>query len=170
MIVRREQPDDVAEVRDVQIAAFRQKAADEPVEARLLDALRASEAWIPALSFVATSDGTILGHVVCTRAHVGQRPVVALGPIGVRPDVQLGGIGSALMHTIVGAADALDEPLIGLLGSDGYYRRFGFVAATERGVVAPDPAWGHHFQVRTLSRYEPTMRGPFRYARPFDEI
>ena len=119
---------------------------------------------------MATADGTIVGHVVCTRAHVGARAVVALGPIGVRPDLQLAGVGSALMHTIVGAADALDEPLIGLLGSDLYYRRFGFLAATERGIDAPDPAWGHHFQVRTLAGYDPAIRGPFRYATPFDEI
>jgi putative acetyltransferase len=180
MIVRRERADDVEDVRDVHVAAFRRSLseiasnaidpAEDPFEARLLDALRTSGAWILALSFVATSDGSIVGHAVCSRAHVGARPVVALGPIAVRPEVQHGGIGSALMHTIVGAADALGEPLIGLLGSDRYYGRFGFVAASELGIVAPDPGWGGHFQVRTLFSYDRALRGPFRYSAPFAAV
>jgi hypothetical protein len=33
--------------------------------------------------------------------------------------------------------------------------------------VAPDPAWGRHFQVLVLAG-QPT--GTFRYAAPFDEV
>ena len=34
------------------------------------------------------------------------------------------------MHAVLGAADALGEPLAALLGDPGYYRRFGFELST----------------------------------------
>ena len=64
--------------------------------------------------------------MVCSRGHVDQAPVLALGPLSVRPDRQRGGVGSALMHAVLGAADALGEPLVALIGNPAYYRRFGF--------------------------------------------
>jgi putative acetyltransferase len=54
----------------------------------------------------------VIGHVLGTRGHVAQDPVVALGPLAVRPDRQKNGVGSALMHAVLGAADALGEPLV----------------------------------------------------------
>ena len=80
------------------------------------------------------------------------------------------GVGLALMHASIGAADALDEPLIALLGSTVYYARYGFVHSTTLGITAPDPAWGAHFQVRPLTAYRPDVRGQFRYASPFDSL
>ena len=74
------------------------------------------------------------------------------------------------MHTVIGAADALGEPLIALLGSPAYYSRFGFVAATEVGIAAPDPLWSVHFQIRTLSAFDPSMTGSFTYAAAFDRL
>ena len=74
-----------------------------PPEARLIDELRAGPAWLPALSLVAvTPAGEVIGHVLGTRGHVGQDPVVALGPLAVRPDQQRRGVGSALMHAVLG--------------------------------------------------------------------
>lgn len=171
MIIRREAPSDVAAARAVQVAAFRRPDNDdEPIEARLLDELRACDGWLPALSIVAVVDDTVVGHVVTTRGFVGDVPALGLGPIGVLPSHQHHGVGLALMHAAIGAADALDEPLIALLGSTVYYARYGFVAATTLGITAPDPAWGAHFQVRTLTAYRPDVRGQFRYASPFDTM
>jgi putative acetyltransferase len=73
------------------------------------------------------------------------------------------------MHAVLGAADALGEPLVGLLGDPAYYRRFGFVPAQSIGVAAPDSSWGDGFQVRTLTRYE-GLTGRFHYAGPFDRL
>ena len=153
LIVRRETADDVATSRQVEWAAFAPPDAGNttPVEVTLLDALRLSDAWMPQLSLVAEVDGVVLGHVVCTRAHVDAAAVVALGPIGVLPDRHGNGIGSAMMHAVLGAADALGEPLVGLLGSREFYDRFGFQPAADFGIAAPDPSWGDHFQVRPLA-------------------
>jgi putative acetyltransferase len=143
----------------------------EVPEARLVRELRAGPAWIPALSLVAVTPGDdVIGHVLCTRGQAGQVPALGLGPLTVRPDQQRRGVGSALMHTVLGAADALGEPLVALLGEPGYYRRFGFRPAADYQIAPPAPEWGAHFQVRILSGYRPAARGTFRYAEPFDRV
>lgn len=169
VIVRRERQTDHAASRAVHAAAFDQ-GDGEPVEARLLDALRECEGWLPALSWVAEIDGRVVGHNVCTRGHVNGVPSVGLGPIGVLPDRQQAGIGSALMYAMIGAADAAGEPLIALLGDPGYYSRFGFVESTVLGVTPPEVEWGVHFQLLPLTAWRESITGTFRYSAPFDDI
>ena len=194
VLIRRERAGDVDAIRDVHLAAFATvrdrdepvAAEDEaapppdPVEARLVDELRAdTAAWLPALSLVAEDgEGEVVGHVVCTRATLGdpggpgeELPVLGLGPLGVLPERQKQGVGLALMHAVLGAADALGEPLVALLGEPAYYSRFGFVTAADVGVVPPVEAWGRYFQVRTLAAYDAGRhRGAFAYAAPFDRL
>ena len=76
--------------------------------------------------------------------------------------------GSALIHAVLGAADALGEPLVALLGDPGYYRRFGFELSTAYQITPPRAEWQPHFQVRVLSEYQPRLRGTFTYPEPFD--
>ncbi len=88
MLIRREAGADAAVIRAVTAAAFAQpdrKQPDrdppdrEPPEARLVDELRASPAWIGVLSLVATEPGgEVIGHVVCSQVRVltGYRPSV----------------------------------------------------------------------------------------------
>ena len=162
MLLRRETPADVAVIDVVHRGAFGRE-----VEAALVRALRADPGWVPALSLVAEGPGgRVVGHVVGTLGRVGDVPAVGLGPLGVRRQEQGRGVGQALVHAVVAAADALDLPLAVLLGAPGYYRRFGFVPAASLGVQAPDPAWGEHFQARTLAAYR-GERGTFAYAAPF---
>lgn len=165
VLIRRERSEDVAAITEIHESAF-----ETAVEAGLVTALRASDAWLPALSLVAEDAGELVGHVVCTRAHVADRPALGLGPLGVRPAHQKRGVGSALMHAVLAAADALNEPIVVLLGHTTYYPRFGFQPATAYGIEPPVPSWGAHFQVRPLSTYDPTLRGPFAYAQPFNEL
>ena len=170
VLIRREAELDGADIHSVTAAAFTGPgAADPPAEATLVDELRASPAWLPRLSLVAVGDACdVIGHVVCTRGHVGPAPVLALGPLSVLPDRQRRGVGSALMHAVLGAADALGEPLVALLGDPAYYRRFGFELSTVYQITPPRPDWQPHFQVRVLSGYQPRLRGTFTYPEPFD--
>ena len=171
MLVRRELAGDEAAIRAVTAAAFARPGQDVPVEAPLVDWLRASSAWIPELSLVAVDPGGgVAGHVLCTRGTVGAAGVLALGPLSVRPDLQRQGVGKALMHAVLGAADALGEPLVVLLGSTGYYPRFGFRLASEYGITPQRPEWAEHFQVRALTAYDPALRGEFAYPEPFDRM
>jgi len=196
VVVRREAPADRSAVRALHDTAF----ADSPrrdgvaVEARLVDALRADAGWLPRLSLVADDAGEVVGHVVCTRGWLepepakgadgergldrergaddaGRRPVLGLGPLGVLPAWQRRGIGSALVHAVCAAAEAEDERLVVLLGSPAFYGRLGFGPAAAAGVIAPEPSWGEHFQVRRLAAGDVAGdRGRFRYAAPFDAL
>jgi putative acetyltransferase len=173
VLIRREVPGDEDDIQKVHAEAFAPAYPEgRPVEPGLVDALRASEAWIPALSLVAEFDGDVVGHVCVTRATLdpGDHPVLGLGPLGVLPQRQKLGVGSALMHAVLGAADALDEPLVVLLGHPEYYPRFGFRPAAELGIDPGVPEWGAAFQTRTLTTYRTELRGRFRYAAPFEEL
>lgn len=182
MIVRREQETDVAAVRVIVKAAFAKNGGNdhsalesdqpaEPVEVGLLDRLREDGGWMPELSLVAVEAGTnlVIGHVVCTRATVADTPALGLGPLAVRPDRQRTGVGTALMHAVIGAAEARGEALIGLLGDPAYYGRFGFRPSTEFLIDPPDPEWDEYFQIRTLGNGSP-VTGGFSYAKPFQDL
>jgi len=168
VILRRESPDDRAATAAVHVAAFGAGGAADVAEARLTDDLRRDGDALPALCLVATLDADVVGHVMCSRADVGGRPSVGLGPLGVLPAQQRRGVGQALMHAVLAAADALDEPAVALLGDPSYYTRFGFVLAAPLGLLPPDPGWAQHFQVRRLHAWDGSLRGTFRYAPAFD--
>lgn len=173
MLIRREHADDLDEIDEVHRSAFADQAEHgaEPIEVGLVRALRADDGWVPALSLVAEdSTGSVVGHVVATTASLPGCAAVGLGPIGVRRERQGEGVGAALMHSVLGAADALDIAVVVLLGHTGYYPRFGFEPAAGLGIVAPDPAWGEHFQARTLTAWTAEDGGEFRYAAPFDAL
>ncbi len=165
MIVRRERPADHGAVEAVHRAAF-----PTDVEARLLGELRRDAGFLPHLSLVAVDGDDVVGHVIATRGRVepGDARALGLGPLGVLPDRQRSGVGTVLVHALLAVAEAAGERLVVLLGDPAWYRRSGFVAASEVGVQPPDPAWGGHFQARVLA--EPAPRGTFRYAAPFDRL
>lgn len=177
MLVRRERATDVAAIGEVVAAAFRAvphsappvDASGDPGEVALVGWLRADPGWILELSLVAVEEERVVGHVVCTRGHLDERPALGLGPVSVLPDRQGAGVGSALMHAVLAAAEARDEALVALLGDPGYYTRFGFGPASALGIAAPDPAWGDYFQARPLAAYD-GRGGSFRYAAPFDRL
>jgi putative acetyltransferase len=172
MQIRQESAGDTQSIGEVHAEAFSVTDNPEavPPEVGLVDLLRASPAWIPALSLVAIENEQIVGHVVCTRAHVDGVHVLGLGPIGIRLVRQNHGIGTALMMAVISAADERGEPLIGVLGLTSYYSRFGFVPSSQLGINPPDPSWGDHFQILRLVVYREDIRGRFQYAKPFELV
>ncbi|GAB3661586.1 N-acetyltransferase [Actinocorallia lasiicapitis] len=183
MTITAETPADAAGIAEVTRAAFaanvdRPSPVDElgrPVEVGLLDRLRGTDAWLPSLSLVAwdgpaTADREMVGHVLGTRAWVGDVPVLALGPLSVVPGRWRRGIGTALIEAFVAEGDRLGEPLVALLGDPAYYARAGFVAAADLGISPPVAEWAPYFQVLPLRSYRSELRGEFRYAAPFMEL
>jgi putative acetyltransferase len=173
MLIRRETPGDVDAIRGIARAAFMHPGwtSNLPPEVALIDELRSSDYFLPALSLVAVnSDTEVVGHVLCTRGRVDSAPVLALGPLAVHPDRQRSGVGLALMHAILGAAEALDEPLVGVLGDPGYYSRFGFRPSDDYEIKPPVPEWRAYFQVRALAGYSPLVHGTFTYPEPFHRL
>ena len=69
----------------------------------MVDAIRASEGFVPALSLVADECGKILGHVILSYVALdtGQR-LLELGPLSVCPEHQGKGIGGDLVRLRLG--------------------------------------------------------------------
>ncbi|MFS8103185.1 N-acetyltransferase [Lentzea alba] len=164
MLIRRETPADIDAIRELTNLAFDNLPYASGQEAELIDSLRADEGWIPELSLV---EDSVLGHVVCTRGYIGEVPALGLGPLSVHPDHQRSGVGKALMHAVLGAAEARGERAVILLGSPDYYSRFGFRLAAEFGITPPVAEWAPHFQARLFGE---VPGGAFRYAEPFNQL
>jgi putative acetyltransferase len=167
MLIRSEQPEDFAVLRELDLAAF----APSALEAEIVDVLRAAGDHVPELTLVARlDDGTIAGHVVLSRATIepDDHPALGLGPLAVAPEHQRAGIGAALMREAIARAADTDYPLIALLGHPAYYPRFGFEPAEAAFGIsskydAPPEAW----MALALPAYTPAIRGRFRYADAF---
>jgi putative acetyltransferase len=171
LLIRRERPEDGRPARGLIDAAFGPPAgAPHAAETVLLDGLRADGDVVAELTFAAVLDGRLAGHVVCSRARLGEGRAVALGPIAVRPDLQRQGVGSALVAAVIATADQRGEPCLVLLGEPAYYARFGFEPAAARGIGSPGPWEDAFFQVLTLRAWRPELAGPFRYAPAFERL
>jgi putative acetyltransferase len=173
VLIRRERTGDEAAVYRIHDLAFGTGPGTPAKEATLVNLLREDPgAWLSRLSLVAEEDELPIGHVVCSRGWLrGEIPVLGLGPIGVLPRHQAMGVGTALVHAACAAADALDEPLMILLGDPAYYRRTGFVLAERFSVTPPVPGWAPYFQARPLTGFDPAVHhGGFRYPPAFDSI
>ncbi|KJK52554.1 GNAT family N-acetyltransferase [Streptomyces sp. NRRL F-4428] len=171
MLIRRETPADLAAVRAVTIASSYKPHEEEPVEVILRDSLRQGEDRIPALSLVAEdADGAIIGHALCTWGRIGTVRVPNISLLGVHCDHRRRGFGTALIHAALAAADALDAPMVAVLGDPDFYGRFGFRPSTDLGIVGEEPAWEHMFQIRTLTAYDQSVQGEFIYPEPFGSI
>jgi putative acetyltransferase len=161
---RLEGPGEQAEVREVVRAAF----GDEGVEG-IVDDLRASDAWLD-LSYVAESEGRLVGHVSFTRSLLDAPSrlvdVLVLSPLSVVPVMQERGIGSALVRHALKELDDRPEPLVFLEGSPTYYSRFGFLPGSELGFRRPSRRIPQAaFQVLRLPAYEDWMTGTLVYHR-----
>ena len=168
LLIRPEVGDDHQAVRDLHLAAF----ADEEIVAVLVDALRAAEAPLAPMSFVATIGDQVVGHVLlsASRLDAPRRivDVLVLAPLGVLPEFQNRGIGTRLIEHALAAAEGQGVPLLFLEGSPDYYGKRGFGRADEVGFRSPSlriPAPA--FQVARLSAYEPWMTGTLVYSEPF---
>ncbi len=134
LIVRPETVGDEAAVADVNEDAF-----ERPDEAALVASLRRGRAYLPGLSLVAEVLGTIVGHILFTRLHVGtgRTPGLALAPMAVRKAHQRRSVGSALVREGLRAATMCGEAFAIVVGHPEYYPRFGFLPASRFGIQAP---------------------------------
>jgi putative acetyltransferase len=165
VLVRSEVPGDRVGVRAVHTAAFGRAA-----EADLVDALRATDGWMPSLSLVAEQDGQVVGHVLFSDVALAGRPVLSLAPLGVHPDHQRSGVGSALVRTGLAIAERTDRGMVVVLGNPAYYGRFGFLAGGVHGVLDPFQAPEGYFQLRRLPGYKPGLTGEVIYPPVFGSL
>jgi putative acetyltransferase len=129
--IRLEEPRDQRAVFEVNARAFPQ-----PVEAKLVDALRAANAV--TVSLVAERDGRVVGHILFSPVRVEGKGVSfvaqGLAPMAVDPDCQRAGIGSALVRAGLELCGREGHTVVFVLGHPAYYPRFGFEPAPPRGL------------------------------------
>jgi putative acetyltransferase len=161
LIIRPETAADHDAIRKVNDEAF-----GDTVEGKLVDAIRASDRFVPELSLVAVSEGLTGGHVISSYVDVepGVRRVLQVGPLAVLPSHQRRGIGTALMEETIRIADARAEPLLLIEGNPKYYERFGFTRADAVGIDPPPEALApQYFMIRQLATYDRGFRGNATY-------
>jgi putative acetyltransferase len=161
LIIRPETAADLDAIRKVNDEAF-----GDTVEGKLVDAIRASDRFVPELSLVAVSEGLTVGHVISSYVDVepGARRVLQVGPRAVLPSHQRRGIGTALMEETIRIADARAEPLLLIEGNPKYYERLGFTRADAVGIDPPPEALApQYFMIRQLATYDPGFRGNATY-------
>lgn len=151
-------------VRRVNLAAF-----PTAEEADLVDALRADpQAWVDGLSTVVVDDaGTVLGHALLTRCHVGDEPALALAPCAVLPGRQGEGIGAAAVRAGLAAARRIGERFVVVLGHPAYYPRFGFTRASAHGISVTFDAPDEALMVLALRPGDRLPAGVVRYPPAF---
>jgi putative acetyltransferase len=172
VIVRPETAADHDDVGRLLTAAF-----GGPAEARLVERLRASPAYIPELALVAEVEGTVAGHLLLTAVVVEDRPAgvttaaLALAPMAVAPARQRTGVGSALARAALERAATRPEAAVIVLGHPEYYPRFGFRRAGAFGIEPPWPGVPDDaFLVRPMPAYTEACRGVVVYDPAFDEL
>lgn len=142
VIIREERQKDFEKINQVVKSAFKNVEQSDHTEHLLVERLRKSQAYIPALSLVAqTPQGEIVGHLLLSKAHIinGSQSfeVLALAPLSVAPAFQRNLIGSKLIEVAHQRAKKLGYAAIVLLGHKDYYPRFGYKKASLFGVSFP---------------------------------
>ena len=130
--IRRERPEDIPGIRQVNGAAF-----DTSTERDLVDALR--EQAPTAISLIAIENDVVVGHILFSPMTLSSHPdvpVMGLAPMAVVPDRQRQGIGSALVRAGLDECRRSGIGAVIVLGHAEYYPRFGFVPASVFGLVS----------------------------------
>lgn len=147
--VRAEAAEDISAIRKLNKKAF--KGNDE---SKLIDAIRESDGFIPGLSLAAEKDGKIVGHILFSPVKIkgpsGAAPALALAPMAVLPAFQNQGIGTELVKRGLDECRKLGHKIVVVVGHAGYYPRFGFVKAGEKGLQLPFEAPDEIFMVIEL--------------------
>lgn len=161
MLIRTEAPADIAAIHAVHAAAF-----PTPLEAQLLDALRAAGRL--TVSVVAEVEGRVVGHVAFSPVTIdGVGGGLGLAPLAVVPERQREGIGGALIRAGLEAATAAEAAFVVVLGHPPYYPRFGFRQGSTLGLGNEYGADDAFMVVELRPGGVPTGGGLVRYAPEF---
>ncbi len=163
--VRPRRADDEGAVLATVREAFKRPGRDGEAEAGIVARTWALGASPGGQDLVAADGASIVGHVLGGVGRLGDKPALGVAPLCVVASRQGEGIGSALMNDFLGRADAAGWPMVLLLGNPAYYQRFGFEPSGPLGIyylpVGKDES---HFQVRRLSRFDPSLCGEFIFC------
>ena len=135
MIIRQERETDYTEIYELIKEAFASAEHADGNEQDLVIALRKGNDFVPELALVAEIDGKLAGHIMFSKAKIGNDTVLALAPLSVKPEFQRQGVGTALMNEAHKKAKELGYQYSLVLGSEFYYPRVGYLPAEQFGSV-----------------------------------
>jgi putative acetyltransferase len=167
--IRREQPGDLAAIRNVNDRAF-----GRPDEGAAIERLR--EACEELVSLVAVVDGRVVGHILFSPTRLdtedgGELSGMGLAPVAVLPEWQRQGIGSELVRAGLATIRQTPCPFTVVLGHPTYYPRFGFEPAARHGIRCQWDVPEEAFMLLVMDRN--TMRGAsgvVRYRSEWDAV
>lgn len=169
--IRREIKEDTKAVFEINTLAFGQDS-----EARLVEMLRVSDAFVPELSLVATLDHKIVGHILFTKIIItdeNQSAVesLALAPMAVIPEYQKKGIGGELIKSGLAKAKELGYRSVIVLGHEKYYPKFGFVPASRWNIKAPFDVPANAFMgIELIAEGLTGVYGTVKYPEAFEAV
>jgi putative acetyltransferase len=160
--IRLETPADAQTIETVTACAFRNTPHTSHTEQHIVNALR--RAGKLAISLVAETDGSVIGHVAISPVSIsdGASGWFGLGPVSVLPQHQRRGVGSQLVREAIrllrdaGAAGCV------VLGEPEYYSRFGSQADPNLVLTGVPP---EYFQAVSFDASKP--RGTVMYHEAF---
>lgn len=163
MQIRKETAGDIPVIAAVTASAFLNAPHTSHTEQFIVDALR--RAGKLAISLVADSEGTVVGHVAVSPVSIsdGAPGWFGLGPISVAPEHQGRGVGSRLMYEALHILRENGAVGCVVLGEPGYYNRFGF--RVEPALVLPGVP-PEYFQAVSFDSSQP--RGIVSYHEAFN--
>ena len=169
--IRKETPNDYSDVY-----AINKKAFEEEEEAKLVEMLRQSSAFVPELSLVATIDNNVVGHILFTKIKIvdkdkNEYESLALAPMAVKPELQKSGIGGKLIKKGLDKARELNFKSVIVLGHDKYYPKFGFEPTTKWKITSPYDVPENVFMgLELVEGGLKNVNGMVKYAKEFDEV
>lgn len=165
-----EKNNNILSIQEVVTAAFGRTS-----EAKLVEAIRNTQNFIPELSIVATEKENLIGHILFSPIVIETQrqtfSALALAPLAVIPTRQREGIGTELVQFGLSKCCELDHNLVIVLGHPNYYLRFGFQPANQFGIRAPFPVPEQAFMILELKPDTlENVNGLVKYPAYFDEV
>jgi len=137
-LIRKTTTLDFDDVRNVYVQAFPENERD--LVAKLAADLLCATTSPPTISFLAESEGKIVGHVafspVTLEENADTRAYI-LAPLAVLPDFQRRRIGSELVKAGLRSVQTAGADLLFVYGDPDYYGRFGFSSETAASYTPP---------------------------------
>ena len=169
--IRKETSNDYSDVYAINKQAF-----EEEEEAKLVEILRHSSAFIPELSLVAIIEDNIVGHILFTKIKIiddkgNENESLALAPMAVKSELQKSGIGGKLIKKGLDKARELNFKSVIVLGHDKYYPKFGFEPTTKWKITSPYDVPENVFMgLELVEGGLKNVNGMVKYAKEFDEV